>query len=114
MEDERQLETSCLTNLQLLYENLGDKPLQTQSAINFLNSRTKTQLQFEGIRDKTNLISQVNKYIIKEKMLQDTTAKAKYMHARVDDFIIIFRNVFENGLPNFWDEHGMFLSENDY
>ena len=33
---------------------------------------------------------------------------------RVDDFRIIFRNAFEHGLPKFWDEHGMFLSENDY
>ena len=38
-------------------------------------------------------------------MLQNTTAKAKYMLDRVGDFRIIFRNVFE---------HGMFLSEIDY
>ena len=47
-------------------------------------------------------------------MLQDTTAKAKYMLDGVDDFRIIFRNVFKHGLPNFGDEHGMFLSENVY
>ena len=76
VEDQRQLTTSCLANLQVLYENLGDKPLQAQSAINFLNSRTKTQLEFEGIQDRTDLIAQDKKYIIKEKMLQDTTTKA--------------------------------------
>ena len=42
VEDERQLATSCLDNLLTLQENLGDKPLQAQNAINFLNSRTKT------------------------------------------------------------------------
>ena len=40
-----------------MYENLGDKPLHAQNAINFLNSRTKTQLQFEGIQDRTDLIA---------------------------------------------------------
>ena len=114
MEDERQLATSCLGNLQVLYDNLGDKPLQAQNTINYLNSRTKTQIQFEGIQDRTYLIPQAKKYIIKEKMLQDATAKTNYMLVRVGDFRIIFRNVFEHGLPNFWDEHGMFLLEIDY
>ena len=49
VEDERQLATSCLSNLQVLHDSLGDKPLQAQNVINYLNSRTKTQLQFEGI-----------------------------------------------------------------
>ena len=47
-------------------------------------------------------------------MLQNTTAKAKYMLGRVSDFRVIFQNVFEHGLPSFWDEHGIFLSEDDY
>ena len=47
-------------------------------------------------------------------MLQNITAKAKYMLDRVGNFRIIFRNVFEHGLPNFLDEHGMFLSKINY
>ena len=93
---------------------MGDKPLQSQDVINFLNSRTKTQLQFEGIQDRIDLIAQAKKYIPKDKMLQDATAKAKYMLSKVDDFKSIFKDVFEHGLPNFWDVHGVFLSENDY
>ena len=93
---------------------MGDKPLQAQNAINFLNYRTKTHLQFEIIQDRTNLIAQAKKYITKVKMLQDTIAKSKYMLSRVDDFRVIFRDVFEHGLPNFWDEHGVFLSEDEY
>ena len=110
VEDERQLATSCLSDLQVLYDNLVDKPLQTQYAINYLNSGTITQLQFERIQDRIDLIAWAKKYIIKEKMLQNTTAKAKYMFGRVGDFRIISRNIFEHGLPNFLDEQGMFLS----
>ena len=33
VQDERQLATSCLDNLQTLQENMGDKPFQAQNAI---------------------------------------------------------------------------------
>ena len=69
VEDKRQLATFCLSNLQVLYDSLGDKPLQAHNTINYLNSRTKTQLQFEGIQDRTYLITQDKNYIIKNKML---------------------------------------------
>ena len=79
-----------------------------------MNSRTKNQLQFEGIQDITNLIAQAKQYIIKDKMLQNTTAKAKYMLGRVSDFRVIFQNVFQHGLPSIWDEQGIFFSKDDY
>ena len=47
-------------------------------------------------------------------MLQDTTTKAKYMLSRVDDFKVIFKDVFKNGIPSFRDEQGFFLLENEY
>jgi hypothetical protein len=114
VEDERKLATSCIANLQVLHDSLGDKPLQEQNAINVLNSRTKNQLQFEGIQDRTDLITQAKKYIIKDKMLQGTTAKAKFVLCRVSDFKVIFQAIFVHGLPNFWDEQGLFLSKEDY
>ena len=47
-------------------------------------------------------------------MLHDTTTKAKYILSRIDDFRVIFKCVFEHGLPSFGDEQGLFLSENEY
>ena len=79
-----------------------------------MNSRAKNQLQFEGIQDRTDLIAQTKKYIIKDKMMQGTIAKAKFVLGRVNDFRIIFQAIFEHGLPNFWDEQGSFLLEEDY
>ena len=93
---------------------MGDKPLRAQNAINFLNSRTKTQLQFAGIEDTKDLIYHARKYIIKDRLLKDMTANANYSLRRVEDFKIIFKDMFEKGLPNFWDEHGLFILENDY
>ena len=47
-------------------------------------------------------------------MLQGTTAKAKFVLSRVSDFRVIFQAIFDHGLTNFWDEQGLFLSEEDY
>ena len=47
-------------------------------------------------------------------MMQGTTAKYKFMLGRVSDFRVIFQAIFEHGLPNFWDEQGLFLSEEFY
>ena len=114
VEDERQLETSFLDNLQTLQENLGDKPFQAHNAINYLNSRTKTQLQFTGVEDGSDLISQAREYIIKDRLLKEIAIKANYLLRRVEYFNIIFKEIFEQGLPNFWDEQGLFLSDVEY
>ena len=95
-------------------ENLGDRPFQEQNAINFLNPRIKTQLHFAGIEDRADLIAQAIKYIIKDKLLKDIAAKANYLLRRVHDFKIIFKDVFQQGLPNFWNEQGLFLSDTEY
>ena len=42
--------------------------------------------------------------------MKDIVAKDNYL-LRVEDFKIIFNEIFEQGLPNFWDEQGLFLSD---
>ena len=53
----KRLITTCLSNLYLVQESMGDKPIQVERAINFLNSQSKTQLQFAGIQDRADLCS---------------------------------------------------------
>ena len=69
---------------------------------------------FAGIEDREDLIAQAKKYIIKDRLLKDIAAKANYLLRRDDDFKIIFKDIFEQRLPNVWDEHRLLLSENDY
>lgn len=45
---------------------MGDKPIQAQKAINFLNSQSKMYIQFVGIQDRVDLIAQDKKYIVKD------------------------------------------------
>ena len=39
LQDERSLVITCLSNVALVQESMGDKPIQAQKAINFLNSQ---------------------------------------------------------------------------
>jgi hypothetical protein len=47
---------------------MGDKPVQAQRAINFLNSQSKMQLQFAGIQDGADLKMEAKNYIVKESL----------------------------------------------
>ena len=42
LQDEKTFVTTCLSNLALVQEGMGDNPTQAQRAIYFLNSQSKT------------------------------------------------------------------------
>ena len=114
LQDEKSQVETCLTNVNLVQEMMGDKPLQAQRAINFLNSQTKMQLQFSGIQDKAKLIMQAKKYIVKETLAKEVLVKANFLKARYDQFKHTYKFLFDNGLPSFWNEEGIMIPEDDY
>ena len=75
LQDERALVATCLSNEALVQENMGDKPIQAQKAINFLNSQSKMWLQLVGIQDRAKLIVQAKKYIVKDTMAKEVLMK---------------------------------------
>lgn len=68
LQDENTMVTNCLSNVALVQESMGDNPIQAQRAINFLNSQSKTQLEFAGIQEMDDLIFQAKKYIVKDSL----------------------------------------------
>lgn len=114
VEDARQLATSCLSDVLIVQESMRDKPLQAYNVINYLNSRTKSQLHFVGIQDRADLIAQARKYIIKDRLVKDMSTKANFLLCRVEYFKIIFKDMFSEGLPNFWNEQGICIPKSEY
>ena len=94
LEDERELATLCLANVSTIQESLADKPLQALNAINYLDTRTKAQFTFAGIQDRLEIISQARKYVIKDFMMKDIIAKPNFMLGRIEDFKLLFKDVF--------------------
>ena len=40
--------------------------------------------------------------------------KANFLKTRAKQFKNMIRNIFSNGLPNFWNEEGAMIAENEY
>ena len=114
LQDEKTLIATCLTNVALVQEGMGHKHVQAKNAINFLNSQSKIELQFASIQDRFDLIVQAKKYIVKDSLAREVTSKADFLIGRAEYFEIMFKNVFSQGLPSFWDEEGEIIFENDY
>ena len=114
LKDERALATTCLTNVATVQEGMGDKPTQAQNTTNYLNSKSKDQLLFVVIQDRADLIVQARKYIVKDNLAKVVAVKENLLLRRIEDFKIISKDIFSQGLPNFWDEKGVCISESDY
>ena len=114
VEDEREFSSTVSANIFNFKQMLGDKPSKAQNFINYLNSRTKVQLNFVGIDEKEEIISHVRKYIIKNQMMKDLSLKTNFMKARISDFKIIFTVMFLLGFPRFWNSEGFLIPESEY
>ena len=101
LQDENTLVATCLSNVAMAQENMGHKPVQAQKEKKNLHSQSKMQQQFAGIQDKAYLISQANKYIVKDALAKEVTTKANFLRTRAEQFKHMFKNIFDNGLPNF-------------
>ena len=86
LQDERYLLIRCSSNVALVQESMGDKPIQAQKSIDFLNSQSKTQLEFARIQDKADLISQEKKYIVKDTLAREVALEANFLKTRVEQF----------------------------
>ena len=93
---------------------MGDKPIEAQREINYLNSQSKMQLQFAGIQDRADMIMEAKKYVVKESLSKEVLMKEEFLKARVNQFKQASKFLFDNGLPSFWDDAGLIVSEDDY
>ena len=91
------------------------KPLNTaQNALNFSNSLSYQKLQEIGIKDRVAIVLGSKKFINKHQLMKVVQDKVNEMSSRVNDFRRAFRELFEDGLPYFWDEAGRIFSQEHY
>ena len=110
LDEEKKLANLSLTNAKTMLESLGGKPTIAQATINLLISQTSAQLQFAGVENRSNLLFNAKKYIMKRETIKVVTEKANFLFQRSKDFKVLFEDLFELGLPFFWNEEGDMLS----
>ena len=94
--------------LKLVNETMERKPLAT--AQNALNLLTYQKLHDIGVKDRIAMVLWDKKFIHKHHLMKAVQDKADEMISQVDDFKQAFKELFEDGLPSFWDEEGRMFS----
>jgi FtsZ-binding cell division protein ZapB len=96
-------------------ETLLKRPLDwAQNAINLLNSVSNADLQTIGVKDRTAIIIWARKIIGKHNHIKNVQTKAEQMEQSVQDFKDLFSQLFNKGLPSFWDGRGNLISQEEY
>ena len=106
IEEKKALVVSILASVATLQERIRDKPLQDQNETNYLNSKSKSYLRFTSTHDKSDIIAQERKYILKDKIMREVSAKANFFLGRTEDFKVLFKDIFSQCLQNLWDAKG--------
>ena len=87
------------------------KSLNTaHNAVNFLNSLTYQNMHNIGIKDKVAIVLWVKIFINKHQLMKVVQDKANQMSSQIKDFRVAFQNLFDDGLPSFWDDEGRLFS----
>ena len=71
-------------------------------------------MHFVGIHYREDMIAQEMKYIVKDNVMKEVTTKANFLLGRDEDFKVLLKDIFSQGFPNFWDEQGVCIAENEY
>ena len=67
-----------------------------------------------GIKDRIIVITWANKIVGKNHHIESVEAKEDQMLHQVKYFKGMFIELFQKGLPPFWDEYGKLISQSDY
>ena len=104
IDDESALVNLVAQRLKLANETMEKKsPNTAHNAVNFLNSLTYQNLQDIGIKDRVAIVSWVKKFINTHQIMKAMQDKANQMSSQIKDFRVAFQNLFDDGLPYFWD-----------
>ena len=115
IDDESALVNLATQRLKLANETMEKKPLNTaHNALNFLNSLTYQKLQDIGIKDRVSIVLWAKKFINKHQLMKVVQDKANKMSSQIKDFRLAFEDLFDDGLPSFWDDEGRLFSQEQY
>ena len=107
IDDKTALVNLATQRLKLENETMEKKPLNiAHNAVNFLNSLTYQNLQDIGIKDRVAIVLWEKNFINKHQLMKIVQDKADQMSSQIKDFKAASKDLFDDGLPSFWDDKG--------
>ena len=67
-----------------------------------------------GIKDRISIVLWAKKFIHKHHLMKMVQDRADEIVLQVNNFKQVFKELFEDGLPSFWDEEGRMFSQEHY
>ena len=115
IDDESALVNLATQRLKLANETMEKKPLNiAHNALNFLNSLTYQNLQDIGIKERVAIVLWAKKFINKHQLMKVVQDKANKMSSQIKYSRLAFKDLFDDGLPSFWDDEGRLFSQEQY
>jgi len=87
---------------------------KSQSTIKFLKQASNETLKILGEKNRCDIMIWAKNFIEKHDMKADLKDKAKHMQKEVQYFKGTFKDLFEKGLPSFWDNNGKMILKEKY
>ena len=67
-----------------------------------------------GIKDRISIVLWAKRFIHKHHLMKTVQDKTDEMLSQVNNFKQVFKELFKDGLPSFWDEEGQMFSQKHY
>ena len=67
-----------------------------------------------GIKDRISIVLCAKRFIHKHHLMKTVQDKSEELLLQVNNFKQDFKELFEDGLPSFWDEEGQMFSQKNY
>ena len=114
MDEESGLERKVEKDVKNTFQELGNIPKKTTKIIKLLNSKSNEELSKKGIKNRTNMVMDIENVFTKRSRIQQTCNKLIPLQSNVEYLSILYKKIIEKGLPECWDKNGNLFSLQNY
>jgi hypothetical protein len=97
--EQHELVQKARGEIEIIKEELGERPTEATELIRFLNSKNKQELEELEIEDRTETILEIKKVLTKKGLMLQLEEKSQVMDIGVQRFFSKFEVLHKKGLP---------------
>ena len=98
MDEEFGLARKVDKDIKVAFWELGNKPETTTKIIKLLNSKSNEELSKKGIKNRTNMVMDIEKVFTKRNLIQQAQNKLIPLQRNVEWFSSLYKKMVEKGL----------------